>query len=211
MTGTSHLSSAPQRALTIIELLIVVAIIAILAMIAIPSLLSAQTRSKVSRVKADQRTMAVAIEAYATDQKDYPGVDFPNMAVPHGLSANYPAAGMTTPVAYLTSIPNDPFGGTLSPEDSQGSNLNYWYATKTFYEDTTRHVLYPWLVTYDAGSADAPGLYTPKWNLQSRGPDLILKKRAGGYGNLEVDQPMKWQYDPSNGTVSAGNIVRVGP
>ena len=52
---------------TLIELLIVVAIIAILAAIAVPNFLEAQTRSKVSRVKADMRTLATALEAYTVD------------------------------------------------------------------------------------------------------------------------------------------------
>ena len=47
---------------TLIELLIVVAIIAILAAIAVPNFLEAQVRAKTSRVKADMRSMATAIE-----------------------------------------------------------------------------------------------------------------------------------------------------
>ena len=60
------------RAFTLIELLIVVAIIAILAAIAVPNFIEAQTRSKVSRTKADMRACATAVESYAIDGNRYP-------------------------------------------------------------------------------------------------------------------------------------------
>ncbi|HOE96365.1 MAG TPA: prepilin-type N-terminal cleavage/methylation domain-containing protein [Candidatus Sumerlaeota bacterium] len=52
---------------TLIELLIVVAIIAILAAIAVPNFLEAQVRAKVTRVHADFRTLATALEAYQVE------------------------------------------------------------------------------------------------------------------------------------------------
>src|SRR5260221_3715617 len=60
-----------KRAFTLIELLIVVAIIAILAAIAVPNFLEAQTRAKVSRVKADMRTLGTAMEQYNVDYNGY--------------------------------------------------------------------------------------------------------------------------------------------
>lgn len=62
-----------NQGFTLIELLIVVAIIAILAAIAIPNFLAAQTRSKVSRTKADMRTIAVALESYFVDNNHLRG------------------------------------------------------------------------------------------------------------------------------------------
>src|SRR3954468_8372428 len=90
---------------TLIELLIVVAIIAILAAIAVPNFLEAQVRSKVSRTRADMRRVAVAIEAYAVDNNNYPAPNFPSWNLPHGLGKYLPtddvyqANGMTTPIA----------------------------------------------------------------------------------------------------------------
>ena len=84
---------------TLIELLIVVAIIAILAAIAVPNFLEAQTRAKVSRGKADMRTIATALETYAVDYNKYPIGGWSE----NGLIV------LTTPVAYLTALYEDVF------------------------------------------------------------------------------------------------------
>jgi len=93
-----------RRAFTLIELLIVVAIIAILAAIAVPNFLEAQVRSKVSRVKADERTYATAIEAYYVDWNTYPCPVFDG---DNGLGSLCPFERslyhLSTPIAYLTT------------------------------------------------------------------------------------------------------------
>ena len=90
-----------DSAFTLIELLIVVAIIAILASIAVPNLLEAQTRSKVSRVKADLRTVATALEAYHGDYNVYPPS---TLVIPFRR-----LIPLTTPVAYIVTVPLDVF------------------------------------------------------------------------------------------------------
>jgi len=70
--GMKKCQASSETRLYFIELLIVVAIIAILAAIALPNFLEAQTRSKVSRVKADLRTIATGLETYHIDWNHYP-------------------------------------------------------------------------------------------------------------------------------------------
>lgn len=133
------------KGFTLIELLIVVAIIAILAAIAVPNFLEAQIRSKVARVKADQRSLATAIESYYIDEQSYPAVDSSNQQSESGFGANSGAAAsgtplshmptfrrkqnavdalrtLTTPISYITSYMSDPFAST--------SNAGFSYSTE---------------------------------------------------------------------------------
>lgn len=52
--------------------LVLIAIIGILAAIAIPNLLTAMQRSKQKRTMVDIRSLATAVELYATDNNEYP-------------------------------------------------------------------------------------------------------------------------------------------
>ena len=61
-----------SKGFTLIELLIVVAIIGLIASIAIPNLLNAIDRGKQKRTMADMHALAMAVEAYAVDNDDYP-------------------------------------------------------------------------------------------------------------------------------------------
>jgi type II secretion system protein G len=183
-----------KKGFTLIELLIVVAIIAILAAIAVPNFLEAQTRSKVSRSKADLRSIATALEAYRVDTNKYV---WPYIASSSAWRMNYL---LTTPVAYMTSITKDAFGYTDINYSSYFTQSELWYAT----QDSYKFYNFPWQIGGTIANSKSM-----EWNLQSRGPDRDL------YGpplnNYEVDRALLHQYDPTNGTVSDGNVVRVGP
>ncbi|GIX45186.1 MAG: prepilin-type N-terminal cleavage/methylation domain-containing protein [Candidatus Hydrogenedentota bacterium] len=196
-------SSNPRRthspAFTLIELLIVVAIIAILAAIAVPNFLEAQTRSKVARCKADMRSLTTAIESYAVDNNTYPlyGQIKPDgtvyePAINRGLydPNEFPHYHLTTPIAYITSRPNDPFADKIIGPEPFIRYINYI--------NMQYHLFSPNL----AGSppADAQQLFekTGAWRLIGCGPD----------GDRGADAKLNVIYDPTNGTVSNGDVVR---
>jgi Tfp pilus assembly protein PilE len=105
-----------KKGIILIELLIVVAIIAILAASAVPNFLEAQTRAKVTSVRFNSRNVAMAIESYRIDNKRA----LPNATQggpwPYNLIVNYFWASrwgynlaLSTPVVYMTSVPEDKF------------------------------------------------------------------------------------------------------
>jgi len=190
---------------TLIELLVVVGIISILASIATPNFLEAQTRAKVSRVKNDARVVAVALESYSVDNTSYP---YRSQASVMGLW-NYhfgrcdtkmtEMSVLTTPIAYISILPVDIFN---KREQEPFNVLDYWS------REITRDIL-------DREGTQLNAVSTsPGFAVVSYGPDNSL-----GYLGNPVGCPsasgnparntLYKTYDPTNGTVSYGNIFRL--
>jgi type II secretory pathway pseudopilin PulG len=206
----------------LIELLIVVAIIAILAAIAVPNFLEAQTRAKVSRSKADMRSTATALEAYAVDWNHYP----PNvkdaaeranvMTMPMGVMPFVPYV-LTSPVAYMTGVPLDHFKPRIM-DDHRHSFQYYNPLNLPAIEDRARLRAFA-----DGAPASAFETYNaPAWFTISLGPDLqfgVMAREVERRGTLPIYELMTGgmmlgppqQYDPTNGTISQGDILRFGP
>ena len=201
---------------TLIELLIVVAIIAILAAIAVPNFLEAQTRAKVSRVKSDLRTQATALEAYYVDNNSYTrdsdsDLDQTDGVGPQEKRANG-AIQLTTPIAYMTSLLQDPFSAA-GTQVTGGTAIGYRIGSGTWN--------YPsgFNATKDVQGADST-LFAATgrvgaWVTLSPGPS---KKRSKmGYKAFPFRSPDTANepeayipYDPTNGTVSKGDVYRMG-
>ncbi|HUT24072.1 MAG TPA: hypothetical protein VM492_07010, partial [Sumerlaeia bacterium] len=190
-----------------------VAIIAILAAIAVPNFLEAQVRSKISRIKADMRSLATAIESYRVDNNAYP--------ILRGYIGNWYSYwhggvhmcwDLTTPVAYVTSVDlADPFSG-LGRDD-------------TGWLDGARPYSFSYVNTNLARTEDwnLPKIDSPQWLLLSLGPDYQKGPNPTGqegwmilsYANDPPSSPTPndrrfalWEYDATNGTRSGGDIMR---
>lgn len=172
-----------------------------------------QVRAMVARVKGDMRAMATAIEAYYIDARDnYPcwakGEKGANRLAGEQAGAyhihtfrvwsNEAEAKsfwtLTTPVAYLSSYLEDPFADTKE-------------VTFGYYADAKGWILYSWGPDRDENRRD-------NWDIE---PDVEVIYRS------EISQPSNtliagtssapaheaYTYDPTNGTVSPGDIWRI--
>ncbi|MCG3196539.1 MAG: hypothetical protein GHCLOJNM_01015 [bacterium] len=189
-----------REGFTLLELLIVVAIILILIAIALPNFIEARIRAKVARAEADMRTLAVAVESYYQDRRIYP---YPSVA---SLDATHLTDGLrllTTPISYLTDLPTDPF--SLPVEGSVA--LHFRGPNYKLVSTTPLPIGLP-----RTNNVDAYFLY-------SYGPNLDDESTYGGqfWPFSQLDNPCAYlnstnlkSYSPTNGTKSAGDILRFG-
>ncbi len=207
------------KGFTLIELLIVVAIIAILAAIAVPNFLEAQVRSKVSRQWANMRTTATAMESYYVDNNKFPLCTENVNPVQRPSGGNWAqeekwkfwpgfensAAGLTTPVAYLTSVAalEDIFRLPLNFDSPLADQI--MYLPSEYYKQGA----------YDSWGAGNPAIYPAQvgryghWVIRSAGPDNYYQNHLEDRADAMVSgQWYRASYDPTNGTVSSGDIMR---
>ena len=99
----------PQRAFTLIEVMIVVVILGILAAVVIPKILDRPDQARVVAAGADIRVIMQQLKIYRLDNTFYPSTD-------QGLQA-LTVKPTTNPIpqnwkqgGYLERLPNDPWG-----------------------------------------------------------------------------------------------------
>ncbi len=202
-------------AFTLIELLIVVAIIAILAAIAVPNFLEAQTRAKIARNKADMRTCTTALETYRIDWNKFPVGEHhengwawqrPGTAHVSWPFHNWVPSRVTTPVAYMSSLPLDPFDpqSPVTPVPAVWENGKLYrrlvFRNMQHMKSRTNYQLW---YTHHLRVAG-------EYSLFSNGPDKSFYNPPLGGGTTGGNQDARSyiDYDATNGTISVGNIIR---
>lgn len=228
-----------KHGFTLIELLIVVAIIAVLAAIAVPNFMEAQTRSKVSRTKADMRTLGLAMEAYRLDNNAYiAGNTYGVAAARPGFVPPDPQVfeRLSTPVAYITNaLPQDPFvatkrsgsvingNGQLTAEQV---NMSKWtsipgdpdpsaFLYRTYLYISTSAAQGSTLnnvtgLTRVAVDDSTKAYKADSYIFNSASPMQAYVNAGGVIANSKRDYCLNLIYDPSNGTNSFGQIWRAG-
>ena len=191
------------------------AIIGILAAIAIPNFLQAQVRAKAARAVGELHTLATALETYHVDHGQYP-FDGGNCSNSLARPYWYIPWDLTTPIDYIsTNLLIDPF------------REHFYTTTNPLYEryryqnvDSTWGGLGAQPVSWvPAGYCDptrnGSSYYSNvmcivgHWCLHSLGPDRVYTDVAWAWANSACGYPA-WPvpYDPTNGTVSFGNIMK---
>lgn len=193
-----------KSAFTLIELLIVVAIIAILAAIAVPNFIEAQVRAKTSRVKSDLRAVGTALEMYILDHNRYPLYMSPWMPSPYQKLSI-----VTTPIAYISSIPKDVF--------LQGAESGLFSPPYNLPGDPNDSFLYNLGTVINGFKVGQTNTEKGRWSLTSVGPDKKLDWPYYAFDNFYIDDEegragvyLTHIYDPTNGTVSGGEIFYRG-
>lgn len=206
---SANLPLAPSaRGFIFLEVAVLSVFLVLLALLAQTSWLDKAINRNISRTKADMRSIATALSAYAVDNPGYPppwdltppyGRVWGTLSeIPSGPFHSRTPGLLTTPIAYLKDLSFDPFRRTDSALTTSLSRRHTYYNFDYFRagglvppppsENNFTHA------TALAGA----------WLLYSLGPDKDEFNTPAG-SSILMSRVYR-DYDPTNGTISAGNI-----
>lgn len=179
-------------AVTLFELIIVVLVTALLAVFFVLSTQFLIIRTKVSRVREEHRVLARALQNYQMDYNNLPSET-------NGLES------LTAPTAYLARVPSDPFSGPqqhtylyLNPD---GKNLVYILVSAG--PDGQLNIA-PFLAR-GRTSSHLQGMGDPASAGTVSGTERTPQLLDDWFDTYRL----QYTYDPTNGAVSAGDIITV--
>ncbi len=202
-----------KNGFSLVELLIVVTVIGILAAIAMPRFQDARIRAKVAQSQANLKALDSAIQQMQFD-RDAMLVDMNDGANEWGQNridtiffgvgkGNFPErnflsvlAPLTTPVSYISNIPNDPF--------------LYRFIKAHFIEEDERkgNILSILHYVYEDNDPQGPSADYFSWQVFRRmdshsfNPDLIPELNPDILIHLNENEYMVWGYGPKQRYIS---------
>ncbi len=188
-----------------------------------PCVESARVRAGVARARRDLARLGQALDEYFVDYGDYPpSVESPERTripppiyretlAPPKVSHRQALIPLTTPVAYLKRVDFDaPFPAMaweIAEAEERSEPKSYWYCNFGDFHRTARWRLAPrprlgyMLMAFGPFSRGVHGIsaaYGDMFAQMSSAPAFFLRPNAN------------YVYDPTNGTISNGNIMRFG-
>ena len=187
------------------ELLIVGILLAVLGVAGAARYRQADAESDYARILGNFKAVAAALDAYKVDNGQLPETDSGG-----GFYAKMSILRLTTPVAYLTSLPVSPYDETVDWGPSSSTVVartnSLFYLRKyfdnpaiidlNFSSDVTAYYFQGALVPIPVRNEF---IAANEWEIISVGPDGIEDRSVSG-SRARV-------YDPTNGMFSRGNVV----
>lgn len=181
---------------TLIELLVVVVIIAILAALAMVQFQIARIRANLARAQGDFKAMQLALNTYYIDNEVVPPTyQYDHIYKLHHNSTRHNLWPLSTPVAYLSSIPyEDPFntntpGNYVKVKGPHGQDLKLFKHYQYHLEGGRRST--DWIIFAQGPDQSWRGI---KWGGDPKYKSFLQY--------LKEEPSLK--YDPTNGLKSQG-------
>lgn len=215
----NHSSRPEEKGFTLVELAVILVVGGVLAASTIPNFIKAEVRAKLAQARADMKEIDLAIHAFELDQGIAPVACAIQNINPEGNPTTEPPYSpmgvspgtcglvlserfiqLTTPVPYLTQnyVNGDPF----APETPEYDSYDYWSVSTWKYAFSGNHP-----------NSNAPNysgtVRGALWRLVSAGPDQV--QTGGGPSPPYPESNPGMNYDPTNGIISNGDVVQVGP